>query len=57
MSCQNCCQYSGVPLAELINEKVLSLATKLSIVPLKLLLTVPAMSVDVLKMFLKARNC
>ena len=45
-SYKNCFQYAGVPLTELINENALSLATKLSIVALKLLLTVPAVSVS-----------
>ena len=43
-SYKNCCQYGGVPLTELINKNALSLATNLSTVPLKLLLTVPAVS-------------
>ena len=43
-SCKICSQYAGVPLTELINENALFLATNLSIVPLKLLLTVPAAS-------------
>ena len=42
---KNCFQYAGVRLAEFINENTLSFATILSIVSLKLLLTVPAMSV------------
>ena len=37
-------QYAGVPLTELIKENALPLATILSIVPLKLLLTVPVVS-------------
>ena len=44
-SYKNCFQYVGVPLSELITEKALSLATNLSIVLLKLLLTVPAVRV------------
>ena len=44
-SYKNCFQYAGVPLTEVINENAISLATKLSMVPLKLLLTVPAASV------------
>ena len=35
-------QYVYVPLIELINEKVSSFATDLSIIPLKLLLTISA---------------
>ena len=35
-------QYAGVPLTELLNENALSLATKLSVVTLKLFLIVPA---------------
>ena len=44
-SYKNCFQYAGVPLIEPINENAMSLATNLSIAPLKLLLTVPAVSV------------
>ena len=44
-SYENCFQYAGVPLTELINENALSLATNHSIALLKLLLTVPAVSV------------
>ena len=44
-SSKNCFQYAGVPLTELINENVLSLETNLSIFPLKLLVTVSAVSV------------
>ena len=36
---------AGVPLTELINENTLSLGTNISTVPIKLLLTVPAVSV------------
>ena len=43
-SYKNSLQYAGVPLTELIKENALSLATILSIVPLKLLLTVPLVS-------------
>ena len=43
-SYKNCFQYAGVPLTELIHENALSLATSLSLVPLKLLLTVSAVS-------------
>ena len=39
---KNCFQNAGVHLIELINENALSVATKLSIVPLELFLTVPA---------------
>ena len=42
---QNCLQYAGVSLTMLLNENVLSFATNLSIVPLKLFLTFPAVSV------------
>ena len=42
---KNCFQYVGVSLTEVINENELSLSTKLSIIPLKLLSTVPAVSV------------
>ena len=42
---KNCFQIAGVSLTELINENALSFATNLSIVPLRLLLTVPAVSV------------
>ena len=42
---KNYFQYASAPLTELINENALSLVTNLSIVPLKLLLTVPAVSV------------
>ena len=45
ISNKNCFHYAGVPLTELINENALSLATNFSIVPLKLLLTVPSVSV------------
>ena len=41
-SYKNCFQYAGVPLTELLNENALSLATKLSVVTLKLFLIVPA---------------
>ena len=44
-SYKNCFQYGGVPLTELINENALSLATNLLTAPLKLLLTVLAVSV------------
>ena len=44
-SYKNCFQYACVPLTKLINENALSLVTKLSIVSLKLLLTVPAVVV------------
>ena len=44
-SSKNYFQYAGVPLNELINKIGKSLATKLSIVPLKLHLTVPVLSV------------
>ena len=44
-SFKNCFQYAGVSLTELINENVMFLATKLSIVPLKLLSIVPATNV------------
>ena len=44
-SYKNCFQYAGVPLTELINGNALSLATKLSILHLKLFLTTPALSV------------
>ena len=43
-SYKNCFQYASVPLIGLINDNALSLVTNLSIVPLKLLLTVPAVS-------------
>ena len=43
--CKNYFQYVSVPLTELINENEISLATNLSMIPLKLLLTVPAVSV------------
>ena len=43
-SYKNSLQYAVVPLSELIKENALSLATILSIVPLKLLLTVPLVS-------------
>ena len=39
-------QYAVFPLTELLKENALSLATNLSIVPLKLLVTVPAVSVS-----------
>ena len=42
---KNFFQYVGVPFTELINEKVLSLATNLSLVLLKLFFTAPAVSV------------
>ena len=41
-SYKKCFQYAGVPLTELLNENALSLATKLSVVTLKLFLIVPA---------------
>ena len=41
-SYKNCFQYTGVPLTELIKENALSLATKFSIIALKLFLTIPA---------------
>ena len=41
---KNYFQYARVPLTELMNENALSLATNLSIVPLKLILTVLAVS-------------
>ena len=41
-SYKNCFQYAGVPLTELLNENALSLATKLSVVALKLFLIVRA---------------
>ena len=44
-SYKNYFQYGSVPFTELINEKVLSLATNLSMVPLKLFLIVPTVSV------------
>ena len=44
-SYKNCFQYAGVPLTELINENALSLTTNLSVIPLKLFLTVPDVSV------------
>ena len=43
-SYKNSLQYAVVPLSELVKENALSLATILSIVPLKLLLTVPVVS-------------
>ena len=44
-SYKNCFQYAGVPLTELTNGNALSLKTNFSTVPLKLLLTVPTVSV------------
>ena len=44
-SYRNYFQYAYVPLTELINQNALPLATNLSTIPFKLLLTVPAMSV------------
>ena len=44
-SYKNCFQYARVPLTEVINENALSLAAYISIVPLKILLTVAAVSV------------
>ena len=44
-SYKNSYQYAGVPFTELIKEKVLLLATKLSMVPLKLFFNVPSVSV------------
>ena len=41
-SYKNCFQYAGVSLTELLNENALSLATKLSVVALKLFLIVRA---------------
>ena len=38
-SYKNCFQYVDVPLTELVNESTLSLATNLSIVPLKFFCT------------------
>ena len=38
LSYKNCFDYAGVPFTELMNEKVLSLATNLSMVPLKVFL-------------------
>ena len=43
--CKNHFQYVCVPLTEVINENEISLAINLSMIPLKLLLTVPAVSV------------
>ena len=42
---KNCFQYAGVPLTELINENALSLTTNLSVIPLKLFLTLSDVSV------------
>ena len=44
-SYKNCFQYAVVPLTELIKENRFSLGTNLSIVPLKLFLTVSTVSV------------
>ena len=44
-SYKNCFQYDDVTLVELINENALFLAINLSLVPLKLLLTVPTVNV------------
>ena len=44
-SYKNCFHHPGIPSTELINENALSLTTNLLIVPLILLLTVPAGSV------------
>ena len=42
-SYKNCFQYAGIPLTDIMNETALYLATKLSIVPIKLFLIVPTM--------------
>ena len=44
-SYKNCFQFVGVALTEIINENALSLETNISIVPLKLFLTIPAVSI------------
>ena len=44
-SYKNCFQYASVALTDLINENASSLATNLSIVVLKLFLSVPAVGV------------
>ena len=38
---ENCLQYAGVPFIDIINENTLSLATHISIVPLKIFLIFP----------------
>ena len=47
-SYKNCFQYAGVLLTEFIKENALPLATNLSIVSLKLVLTAPAVGVPAL---------
>ena len=44
-SYKNCFQCAGVSLTELVNETAVSPTTNLSIVPLKIHLTVPAVSI------------
>ena len=51
-SYKNYFQYASFPFTELIHEKVLSLATVLSMFPLKLFLTVPAVSVPGLSLYI-----